>query len=885
MVRLIIDEKEVDAEEGATVLMAAERAGIEIPHLCYDKRLEPIASCRLCLVEIDGSLAASCVYSVKEGLEVKTRSEKVENARKIAIELLLSEHNGECMVCEKSGICLLERYAYEYNVKPSLKKGITIKNELFSLDHGKCILCGKCISVCKEIQKCNVLEFAYRGIEARVSTPFEKSFKESGCVFCGNCLSVCPTGAMIENERVGKGREWDLKKTTTVCPYCGVGCDITLYTKDNKVVKVTSPEESVNDGWLCIKGRFGFDFINSEDRLKTPLIRMDGVLKEVSWDEAVDFVASKLLEIKESYGSSAIGGFASAKCTNEENYLFQKFMRSAIGTNSVDHCARLCHAPTVVGLAKAFGSGAMTNTIEELEHADCIFIVGSNTTETQPVTALRIKKAKSRGAKIIVADPRRTDLAELADIHLQLSHGSDTALINAIMAITLAEGWEDREFIEQRTENFQDLERLLRDFDVEEAERITGVRIEDMRRAAELYAQSRNSSIVYCMGITQHTCGTRNVLAIADLAMLCGKVGKESCGVNPLRGQCNVQGACDMGALPEFFPGYARTKDEKAVEKFEKAWRAGLSRDKGLTIEEILQGAEEGKIKALYIMGENPVLSDPDCNRTVKALKNLELLVVQDIFLTETAELADVVLPAACFAEKDGTYTNTERRVQRLRKALEPPGEAREDWKIVCDLSSRMGYPMSYERPESVMDEISSLTPSYGGISYERLEGGGLQWPCPSADSQGTRYLHKDKFSRGKGRFYPVSYSPPAELPDEQYPFLLSTGRVLYHFHTGTMSRKSEGINTVFPGPVVEMNPEDAEALGISEGENIRVSSRRGSVVARAKLSEGVKKGAVFMPFHFWEAPANTLTGAALDDEAKTPEYKVSAVRIERNCY
>jgi len=780
--------------------------------------------------------------------------------------------------CGKSYDCKLREYAtiagLESN-KESIpgKRFESYTNPFFSLDPNKCIACGLCASVCNSVQQCNVISIKDR---AEPTKNFE------GCVFCGNCLSVCPTGAIVENKREGKGREWELKKTETICPYCGVGCNITLHTKDNRIVRVSSPESSLNEGWLCVKGRFGFDFVNSEERLKKPLIKESGAFREATWDEALSYIALRLKEIIKDYGGNAVGGFSSAKCTNEENYLFQKFMRCVIGTNNVDHCARLCHAPTIAGLAKAFGSGAMTNTIEELENAECIFVIGSNTTETQPITALRIKRAKK--AKLIVVDPRKTELAELADLHLQINPGSDVALINGIMSVILKKGLEDRRFIEQRTEGFEALRAHLLSLDLEDATRITGVKREDIEKAAELYASAKHSSIVYCMGITQHISGTENVLALADLAMLCGMVGKESTGVNPLRGQCNVQGACDMGALPEFFTGYQKIDDEKAVEKFEAAWGRRLPRTRGLSIEEIIQGAEAGEIKALYVMGENPVLSDPDSEKTVKALKKLDLLVVQDIFLTETAEIADVVLPAACFAEKDGTFTNTERRVQRLRKAIEPPGEAREDWRIICELSSRMGYQMSYKDAAEVMQEIASLTPIYTGISYERITTKGLQWPCPSKEHPGTKYLHKDEFSRGKGRFYCVNYRAPAEHTDEDYPFILSTGRVLYHFHTGTMSRKSRGINEVFPGAIVEISPEDAARLSIGEGDRIRITSRRGSVVASARITERVKEGMVFMPFHFREAPANRLTSDVLDEEAKIPEYKISAVRIEK-CY
>ena len=890
-VHLDIDGRKICVEEGVTILEAARKAGIDIPHICYEERFSPSSSCRLCVVEVKGveNLVASCSYPVREGMEVKTNTERVKKARRVVLELLISNHPLDCMTCEKSGDCLLEKYAYELGVSSSRFQGERINypvitdNPFIERDNTKCILCGRCINVCSDVQQCEVFDFARRGFNTQISTGFDKPLTETNCVFCGNCLSVCPVGALVERERKSKGREWEFKKTTTICPYCGCGCQITLHTKDNKVVKVTSPPDApVNLGWLCTKGRFGFEFINSSDRLTHPLIKKNGKFKKASWDEALGLVASRLKKIKEKYGADSIAGLSSAKCTNEENYLFQKFMRAVVGTNNVDHCARLCHSSTVAGLARAFGSGAMTNSIGELAKADCILVTGSNTSETHPIVALQIKAAVKNGAYLIVVDPRKIELTQFAHIWLRQRPGTDVALFNGIMHVILQEGLEDTEFIKKRTENFELFKKTVKDYPPEKVEKITGVPARDIIKAARIYARAEKSSIVYAMGITQHTTGTDNVLTLANLAMLCGKVGKESCGVNPLRGQNNVQGACDMGALPNVYPGYQSVEDESIRGKFEKSWGVCLPVKSGLTVVEMIHAIEENKIRAMYIMGENSALSDPNATRTREALKKLDLLVVQDIFLSETAELASIVLPAACFAEKEGTFTNTERRVQKLHKALNPPGEAKADWEIICNLSQKMGYPMQYEHPAQIMKEIALLTPIYGGITYSRLGKEGLQWPCPDPSHHGTRYLHREKFTRGKGRFHSIDYKPPVELPDEEYPLILSTGRVLFHFHTGTMTRRVKGISQIYPEGMVEINPQDANFLDISEGEIVKVISRRGKVKAKVKITDKSPPGVVFMTFHFVESLANILTIDALDPVAKIPEFKVCAVKIEK---
>ncbi|MBS7632816.1 formate dehydrogenase subunit alpha [Candidatus Bathyarchaeota archaeon] len=674
-----------------------------------------------------------------------------------------------------------------------------------------------------------------------------------------------------------------MKKIRTTCPYCGTGCTLYLKVRDGKVVGVLPDEKGPGQGRLCIKGWSAHEFIHHPNRLTKPLIRdKNGEFKETDWNTALALIAEKLSKIKKEFGPDAIGVFGSAKATNEENFLIMKFARAVIGTNNVDHCARLCHASTVVGLAGVFGSGAMTNSIDELENAEAIFVIGSNTTEQHPLIGTRILRAVRKGAKLIVADPRFIDLAHFATIYMSQKPGTDVALINGMMNVIISEKLHDEEFVKTRTENFEAMKNVVEKYTPEYVEKITTIPAEKIREAARLYAKAEKAAIVYSMGITQHTTGVDNVVSTANLAMLTGNLGKESVGVNPLRGQNNVQGACDVGALPNVFSGYQRVDMDDLRKKFEDAWGVKLPPKPGLTIVEMINAAGD-KIKAIYMMGENPMISDPDINHVKEQLEKLDFLVCQDIFLSETAQLADVVLPAASYAEKDGTYTSTERRVQRIRKAVDPPGEAKADWEIIQDVAKRMGYNgMNYASPKEIMDEIAKLTPSYGGIQYDRIEETGLQWPCPNREHPGSKFLHKDKFTRGLGLFTAVEFVPPAEQPDEEYPFILTTGRLLYQFHTGTMTRRSPTLETQAPEGFVELNPKDAQRLGIKDSDKVKVKSRRGEITIKAKVIERVQPSIVFIPFHFAETAANKLTIAALDPKAKIPELKVCAVRLEK---
>jgi len=670
----------------------------------------------------------------------------------------------------------------------------------------------------------------------------------------------------------------------SLCPYCGTGCGV-LYQVAGDRLTATLPNRDypVNQGGLCIKGWNCHEHVASEKRLTRPLLRQDGELVPCSWDRAVQVAAGRLAEIAAAHGPDAVGFLASARVGNEENYLGQKFARCVLGTNNVDHCARLCHSSTVAGLAAALGSGAMTNSLEDLEQeAACIFVIGSNTTECHPLVARRIMRAKARGALLLVADPRRIQLAGLADLAVQQRPGSDIALLGGMMRVILDKGWQDEASIAERTEGFEELRASLEGFTLEQAAARTGVPAEQIAELAELYARNAPAAICYAMGITQHANGVDHVQACSDLALLTGNIGRPGGGVNPLRGQNNVQGACDMGALPDVLPGYQKVADPAAREKFAAAWGCPLPERPGLAVTEMFPAILEGRIKALYIMGENPALSDPDIGHVQEALSRLEFLVVQDIFPTATSRFATVVLPAAAAPEKDGTFTSTERRCSRFRRAVPPPGEALPDWEILCRMARAMGRDWSYPGPAEIFAEMAALTPSYAGMSYARLGLAGLQWPCPAAGHPGTPVLHVERFTRGRARFFPVRHRDPAETPDRDYPFILSTGRMYAHYHTATMSGNAPHLNAEAPEGYAEMNPADARSLGLAPGERVRLTTRRGSIETRLRVTDAVQPGLVFAPFHFADGPANRLTNPVLDPVAKIPEFKACAVRVEK---
>lgn len=897
-----IDDHHLDVLPGLSILGAAEMNGIHIPRLCYHPRLSVVGSCRVCMVAVEGmkGLVPSCATPVRDGMIIKTDTPEVLAARKMAVELLLSTHPLNCEDCDSNGRCELQSLAAELGIDTLLfprneeQKPVDDRHPFILYDSNKCILCSRCVRACREIAVNDVWAVSGRGGSSTVSTFFNDSLEASGCLSCGECISVCPTGALTVKPELSVSPSTKLKTTRTICPWCGVGCTIELHTEGNKVMKVTSPPDApTNKGSLCVKGRYGYQFINHSSRLTKPLIRtgpkstgaydedtwqMD--FREASWDEALDLAAKRLLEIKAKYGSESLAAISSAKCTNEDNYVMQRLAREVMGNNNIDHCARLCHASTLAGAMAAFGSGAMSNSIEDLSLADVLFVIGSNTTECHPVIGNIIKHAvRFRGTRLIVADPRSIQLANHATVHLPHKPGTDVALLNGMMHIIIKEDLADKAFIKQRTEGFKELARVVKRYTPEKVEEITGVSSKDLIAAARLFGQAERACIIYSMGITQHTTGTDNVKSVANLLLLTGNIGQEGTGFSPLRGQNNVQGACDLGALPNVFPGYQPINNPQAKEKFEKAWGCSLSDSLGLTMTEMLPAAHEGKIKAMYIAGENPLLSEPDIEHVRDSLGNLEFLVVQDILPSETASLADVILPAACFAEKDGTFTSTDRRVQRVRRAIAPPGEARTDWQITCQLAQAMGHDFGYASAAQIMDEIASLTPIYGGIYYDRLDGTGLQWPCLDRNHPGTPFLHKDKFTRGRGKFHAVEYVPPNELTSEVYPMVLTTGRVLEHWHTGTMSRKTTTLRELYPNGLAEINPADASRLGIWEDEMVSIMSERGKIEARAHITDKSPPGLIFMSFHWKEAPANILTNPAIDPVAKIPEYKVCAVK------
>ncbi|MGM0688232.1 MAG: molybdopterin-dependent oxidoreductase [Bacillota bacterium] len=775
-INITIDGIEIGVDPGTTILEAARQLGIDIPTFCYDPELAPNGACRICVVEVENarSLIASCVAPAGPGMIIQTESERVIKARKGILSLLIANHPLDCITCERTGSCKLQDYCYRYGVAESEFSGEVKRlpyddtNAFFVRDMNKCILCGICVGKCQEVVGAGAIDFTRRGFISNVGPPFEDSIEDSTCVFCGLCIDNCPVGALIPKHGIGLGRPWQFECVRTVCPYCSVGCNLYLHVKDNDLIGVSPVENNpVNRGQLCIRGKFGWDYLKSGDRLKAPLVKSNGVFVEVSWEEALGLIADNFEEIRSRYGVDALMGLCSPKTTNEESYLFQKLIRS-LGTNNVDSYTRHCHAPMVDGMMESFGSAATTNSIEELSTTGAVFIVCANPYESHPIISNRVREAVAGGAKLIIAEPEPIQLVEIAHHYLSLKPGSAIALINAMAHIILEEGLQDQAFIDKRTEGFDLFKTSITKYTPHYAAELTGVSEEELRCAARDFAAAKNAAIISSAGGDKYTENDGLVLALANLALLTGNLGKESAGLYLPYGENNLQGISDMGVLPAVLTGYQSLKDKAVRDKFEQAWGVTISEAPGQTAAEVFESTEKSTVKSMYILDENPVYCSGVSSETADFLNNLEFLVVQDIFMTETAALADVVLPAAAFAEQLGTYTNMERRVQLGQPAMEPPGEAYPGWAIIAELAGWLGFEWNYDGPEEIFKEIASLTPQYSGISYERLLDQGLQWPCPEEDHPGKRFLFDGRFSRGLGKFTAVEYKVSEELTNER---------------------------------------------------------------------------------------------------------------------
>lgn len=894
MVKVTIDGIGLLVQENMTILEAAKKAGIDIPTLCYLKDVNEIGACKMCVVEVEGKdhLVTSCNTKVKEGMVINANSERVIKSRKQVLNMLLANHDVRCFSCTKSRDCKLRELSNEYGIEKSCYKGSFARYEAkkenpFLIYYPElCINCQRCVSTCNKVTGNGTLHNEKIGTRTLIDAPFGADWKKTLCESCGNCANACPTGALVAKNRKNY-QAGETGQVLTTCPHCATGCQYYLIVKDNKIVDVKPADGPSNKNLLCVKGRFGsFNFVHSPERLKYPLIKNKetGEFERATWDEALDLIAAKFNEIKKQYGSDALAGFACSRSPNEDCYMLQKMVRCAFGTNNVDNCARVCHSATVAGLAMTLGSGAMTNPIEDITNdVDAIMLVGSNPEEAHPVIGMQIRQAVAKGTRLIVVDPRDIGLSKEADVHLKLKPGTNVAFANGMMNVIINEGLADEEFIRTRTEGFEELAEIVKEYTPEKVAEICHIDPDHLREAALMYATAKKAPIIYCLGVTEHSTGTEGVMSMSNMAMLVGKLGRSGCGVNPLRGQNNVQGACDMGAMPGDLPGYQKLTNPEVVEKFEKAWGVKLNTKPGVHATDVFHAAIKKEIRGLFIFGEDPVVTDADQNHIKKSLESLDFLVLSDLFMTETAQYADVILPGTSYAEKEGTFTNTERRVQRVRKAVALDGEMRLDTDIFIDLMNRMGYPQPYLTSDEIMDEIASVTPSFGGISHKRLDRGeSIQWPCPDKKHPGTPILHVERFSRGLGWFYPANYVPSAELPDEEYPLILMTGRILYHYNAMAMTGKTPGLMEREGSSFIEMNAEDAARLGIENGEKVRVSSRRGSIVSTARVGEKVSPKETWMPFHFPDGNANVLTNAALDKYARIPEYKVCAVRVEK---
>jgi formate dehydrogenase major subunit len=898
-VTIEIDGVEVEVSAGTSVMRAAVDAGVNVPKLCATDSLEPFGSCRLCLVEIEGrrGYPASCTTPCEPGMKVKTQSPKLAEIRKGMMELYISDHPLDCLTCPTNGNCELQDMAgvvglrevrYGYEGKNHTKLAKDESNPYFTYDASKCIVCNRCVRACEETQGTFALTISGRGFESRVSAGQDQSFMESECVSCGACVDACPTATLTEKTVIMMGQAEHSKVTT--CAYCGVGCSFKAEMKGNEVVRmVPNPNGHANHGHACVKGRFAWGYATHQDRMLKPMIRkaISDPWQEVSWDEALNYAASEFRRIQAKFGKDAIGGITSSRCTNEETYLVQKLVRAAFGNNNVDTCARVCHSPTGYGLKQTLGESAGTQTFDSVMKADVIMIIGANPASAHPVFASQMKRRLRQGAKLIVIDPRTTEMVKSphvqADYHLKLMPGTNVAVITALAHVVMSEGLFAAEFIAERCEeqSFKDWTAfvLQPENSPEAVAAITGVPAEDIRGAARLFAAGGNGAIYYGLGVTEHSQGSTMVMGIANLAMATGNVGREGVGVNPLRGQNNVQGACDMGSFPHELPGYRHISDTTVRTEFEQAWNCTLDPEPGLRIPNMFDAALDGSFMGLYCEGEDIVQSDPNTQHVTAALAAMECIVVQDLFLNETAKYAHVFLPGSSFLEKDGTFTNAERRISRVRKVM-PAKAGKSDWEVTVALANALGYPMNYSHPSEIMDEIAALTPTFRGVSYQKIdELGSIQWPCNDAAPEGTPTMHIGEFVRGKGKFINTQFFATAEKVTRKFPLILTTGRILSQYNVGAQTRRTD--NVMWHGEDrLEVHPHDAEERGIRQDDWVGIESRAGQTVLRATITERVQPGVVYTTFHFPESGANVITTNNSDWATNCPEYKVTAVQV-----
>jgi formate dehydrogenase major subunit len=899
-VTLEIDGREISVPAGTSIMRAAIEAGINVPKLCATDSLEPFGSCRLCLVEIEGrrGYPASCTTPVGEGLKVHTQTPKLADIRRGVMELYISDHPLDCLTCAANGDCELQDMAgavglrevrYGYDGANHLKAEKDTSNPYFTFDPSKCIVCSRCVRACEETQGTFALTIESRGFGSKVASGIE-NFMDSECVSCGACVQACPTATLMENSVIQHGVPEH--SVTTTCAYCGVGCSFNAEMKGEEVIRmVPNKDGGANHGHSCVKGRFAWGYATHKDRITTPMIRksIKDPWQQVSWEEAINYAASEIKRILAKYGKDAVGAITSSRGTNEEVYVVQKLVRAVFGTNHVDTCARVCHSPTGYGLKQTLGESAGTQTFDSVMHSDVIMIIGANPTDGHPVFASQMKRRLREGAKLIIADPRAIDLVSSphvkADYHLKLRPGTNVALISAMAHVVVTEGLVDEEFVKARCE--WDSFVLWRDFvarpenSPEALEQDLGIPAADLRAAARLYATGGNAAIYYGLGVTEHSQGSTMVMGIANLAMAAGNLGREGVGVNPLRGQNNVQGSCDMGSMPHEFTGYRHVSDDATRALFEAAWGVPLSQDPGLRIPNMLDMAAAGTFKAVYCNGEDIAQSDPNTQHVTHALENMECVIVQDLFLNETAKFAHVFFPGATFLEKNGTFTNAERRISPVRRVMSPKN-GYEDWEITAMLSKALGYPMEYKHASDIMDEIARLTPTFKGVSFEKLDRlGSIQWPCNDEHPEGTPVMHVDEFVRGKGKFFITQYVPTSEKVTPKYPLILTTGRILTQYNVGAQTRRTDNV-AWHPEDRIEIHPHDAEERGIQEGDWVGIKSRAGETVLRATITERVQPGVVYTTFHHPESGANVITTENSDWATNCPEYKVTAVQVTR---